>query len=264
MVVGPVVFSGQDGHPHQERPTRACRPRHPATSSLAAKARHASLPKLRSGSSATSRRTTRYSGYLADDFAEGIAAIRELITAGYRPSVAAGVYSPEDARQHFVDFYHGKNVVITSAPRAPKGIADATAEAIEEIFVCRPTSASNPRLRVRLCLENLNWGQDKIDAERGRDARDRPSRLHHRGIHRPGQGSAVCSTPSWAGSLPASSREPVRPEHARRCTAQPFYQIRTNLVLVHDYEIKCSLFTEINKSRVCNNYVVHPSLSIVL
>src|SRR5689334_23528774 len=40
----------------------------------------------------------RYFGFLVDEFADGIAAIRELITAGYRPSVCR-VYSPEDARR---------------------------------------------------------------------------------------------------------------------------------------------------------------------
>src|SRR5215468_4145981 len=45
----------------------------------------------------------RYFGYLVDDFGDGIDAVRELITAGYRPSVCR-VYSPEDARQHFAGF----------------------------------------------------------------------------------------------------------------------------------------------------------------
>ena len=70
----------------------------------------------------------RYFGFLVDEFADGIDAVRELITAGYRPSVCR-VYSPEDARQHFADFYQGKNVVVLVA-EGPKHLADATAQAI--------------------------------------------------------------------------------------------------------------------------------------
>ncbi len=42
----------------------------------------------------------RFFGFLTDDFGAGIELLRELVTQGYRPSVAR-VYSPEDARQHF-------------------------------------------------------------------------------------------------------------------------------------------------------------------
>ena len=48
----------------------------------------------------------RYFGFLVDDFADGVAVLRELITAGYRPSVCR-VYSPEDARQHFAEVLPG-------------------------------------------------------------------------------------------------------------------------------------------------------------
>src|SRR6201994_1944277 len=105
----------------------------------------------------------RYFGYLADDFGDGIAAVRELITAGYRPSVCR-VYSPQDARQHFADFYQGRNVVVLVA-EGPKGIARATAEAIEELFATRPHQRVGEQ-RIRAWFENLHWGQDKIDAEK--------------------------------------------------------------------------------------------------
>src|SRR5579864_1453075 len=115
----------------------------------------------------------RYFGFLVDEFASGIAAVRELVTAGYRPSVCR-VYSPEDARQHFADFYHGKNVVVFVA-EGPKGIADATAAAIEELFADRPHQRVDSAL-IRHWFENLNWAQDQIDAERAAMLRD-----HHLG-----------------------------------------------------------------------------------
>src|ERR1700749_1589259 len=78
----------------------------------------------------------RYFSFLVDHFADGLDALRELVTAGYRPSVCR-VYSPEDARQHFAGFYQGRNVVVL-VTEGPEGIADATAEALEELFAARP------------------------------------------------------------------------------------------------------------------------------
>src|ERR1700746_3267079 len=95
----------------------------------------------------------RYFGFLADEFANGIAAVRELISEGYRPSVCR-VYSPEDARQHFAQLYEGKNVVVLVA-EGPKGIADATAAAIEELFAVRPHERVDPG-RIRDWFDNLN------------------------------------------------------------------------------------------------------------
>src|SRR6201982_2968888 len=97
----------------------------------------------------------RYFGFLVDHFADGIDALRELITAGYRPSVCR-VYSPEDARQHFAGFYRGKNVVVLVA-EGPKGIADATAEAIEGLFAGRPHERVDSGL-IQQWFEGLNWG----------------------------------------------------------------------------------------------------------
>ncbi len=47
----------------------------------------------------------------------------------------------------------------------PRGLADATAEAIEELFAGRPHERIDSGL-IRQWFENLNWGQDKIDAEK--------------------------------------------------------------------------------------------------
>ena len=121
----------------------------------------------------------RYFGFLVDTFADGIAAIRELITAGYRPSVCR-VYSPEDARQHFAGFYQGKNVVVLVA-EGPKGIADATAKAIEELFAGRRARARRRRPDPAVVREpQLGPGQDR--RREGRHALPRPPRIHHRDI----------------------------------------------------------------------------------
>ena len=181
----------------------------------------------------------RYFGFLADDFADGIAAIRELITAGYRPSVCR-VYSPEDARQHFAEVYQGKNVVVLVA-EGPRGLADATAEAIEELFAGRPHERIDSGL-IRQWFENLNWGQDKIDAEKA-------AMLEH---SRLGYTTEVSVGWSGASELFGTVMARIRREFPRAgdltmlgAHSSHSYQTGTNLYFVYDYTINCSPRDEI-------------------
>jgi alkyldihydroxyacetonephosphate synthase len=181
----------------------------------------------------------RYFGFLVDDFATGIDALRELITAGYRPSVCR-VYSPEDARQHFAGFYKGKNVVVLIA-EGPKGIADATAEAIEELFSARPHERIGSGL-VQQWFENLNWGQDKIDAEKAAMLADA-----HLGYT-----TEVSVNWSRVSDLFDAVMSRVRREFPRAgdltmlgAHSSHSYQTGTNLYFVYDYTINCSPREEI-------------------
>jgi alkyldihydroxyacetonephosphate synthase len=181
----------------------------------------------------------RYFGFLVGDFANGIDALRELITAGYRPSVCR-VYSPEDARQHFADFYQGKNVVVLVA-EGPKGIVGATAEAIEELFARRPHQRVEDG-RIQRWFENLNWGQDKIDAEKA--AMLEQSHL--------GYTTEVSVNWSQVSELFDAVMGRIRSEFPRvgdltmlGAHSSHSYQTGTNLYFVYDYTINCSPREEI-------------------
>jgi len=181
----------------------------------------------------------RYFGYLVDDFGDGIAAIRELITAGYRPSVCR-VYSPEDARQHFADVYQGKNVVVLIA-EGPRGLADATAEAIESLFAVRPGERIDSG-RIRQWFENLNWGQDKIDAEKAAMLTDA-----HLGYT-----TEVSVDWSRVADLFGAVMGRIRREFPRAgdltmlgAHSSHSYQTGTNLYFVYDYTIRCAPRDEI-------------------
>jgi alkyldihydroxyacetonephosphate synthase len=181
----------------------------------------------------------RYFGFLVDEFADGIAAVRELIIAGYRPSVCR-VYSPEDARQHFAGFYQGKNVVVLIA-EGPKGLADATAEAIEGVFAGRPHERIEDRL-IRQWFENLNWGQDKIDAEKAAMLDDA-----HLGYT-----TEVSVNWSRVSDLFDAVMGRIRSEFPRAgdltmlgAHSSHSYQTGTNLYFVYDYTINCSPREEI-------------------
>jgi len=181
----------------------------------------------------------RYFGYLVDDFGDGVDALRELITAGYRPSVCR-VYSPEDARQHFADVYRGKNVVVLVA-EGPRGLADATAEAIESLFAVRAGSPIDSG-RIRQWFENLNWGQDKIDAEKAAMLTDA-----HLGYT-----TEVSVDWSRVSDLFGAVMARIRGEFPRAgdltmlgAHSSHSYQTGTNLYFVYDYTIRCSPREEI-------------------
>ena len=181
----------------------------------------------------------RYFGFLVDRFADGIDAVRELITAGYRPSVCR-VYSPEDAKQHFADLSKEKNVVMFLA-EGPRGVADATAEAIEDLFAGRPHERIEDGL-IRHWFENLNWGQDKIDAEKA----DMLSHAHL------GYTTEVSVDWSRAGDLFDAVMDRIRGEFPRAgdltmlgAHSSHSYQTGTNLYFVYDYTINCSPREEI-------------------
>jgi len=181
----------------------------------------------------------RYFGFLVDEFSGGIDALRELITAGYRPSVCR-VYSPEDARQHFAQLYEGKNVVVLVA-EGPKGIADATAAAIEDLFVGRPHQRVDSRL-IQQWFEGLNWGQDKIDAEKA-------AMLEH---HHLGYTTEVSVDWSRVAGLFDAVMGRIRREFPRvgdltmlGAHSSHSYQTGTNLYFVYDYTINCSPRDEI-------------------
>lgn len=181
----------------------------------------------------------RFFGFLVDDFADGVDALRELITQGYRPSVCR-LYSPEDARQHFADVYDGRNVVVLVA-EGPQRIADATAAGIEELFP-EPTFTRLDQQRIRSWFDNLNWGQDKIDAEK----RQMLETSHL------GYTTEVSVDWSRVNELYTSVMERIRTTFDRAADltmlgahSSHSYQTGTNLYFVYDYEIRCEPRDEI-------------------
>jgi alkyldihydroxyacetonephosphate synthase len=181
----------------------------------------------------------RYFGFLVDEFSDGVDALRELITAGYRPSVCR-LYSPEDARQHFAAFYQGRNVVVLVA-EGPKRIADATADAIEELFADRGHERVDSGL-IQDWFENLNWGQDKIDAEKA-------DMLEH---SRLGYTTEVSVDWSRTSELFEAVMSRIRREFPRvgdltmlGAHSSHSYQTGTNLYFVYDYTINSSPREEI-------------------
>lgn len=183
----------------------------------------------------------RLFGFLVDDFGDGVDALRELVTAGYRPSVCR-VYSSEDARQHFSHFAKDKNVVVLMA-EGPAPLAEATAGAIEELFAARPHERVNTAL-IQQWFDHLNWDQASIDAER--EAMVADAHL--------GYTTEVSVDWSRVTELFESVMHRVRTEFPRAddltmlgAHSSHSYQTGTNLYFVYDYWIRTDPRDEITE-----------------
>ena len=106
----------------------------------------------------------RFLGYTLDHMKTGFEILREVMVQGYRPSVAR-LYDVEDGAYHFSHFADGKCVLIFVA-EGVKPIADATANAIEEIVAeyaeCEPV---DPKL-IENWFAHLNWDPAKLAEEK--------------------------------------------------------------------------------------------------
>lgn len=192
----------------------------------------------------------RFLGYLVDSLPAGVAGLREIIVAGYHPSVARA-YSEEDAAQHFSYFADGKAVVVV-VTEGPKAIADATADGVEAIFAGIPHEKVDPAL-IENWFDNLNWGQDKIDAEK----REMLEKSH--------LGYTTEVSIDWSGvaELFDSVMRRARTEfpHAADLTmlgahSSHSYQTGTNLYFVYDYDISCEPREEITEYHEPLNAIV--------
>ena len=191
-----------------------------------------------------------FHGALVDDMRTGIAILREVITNGFHPSVVR-LYSPEDANQHFAHFSKGKCVVVFVA-EGPAGIVAATSDEIRRVIAKHEHEAVAPEL-IEAWFDNLNWGQDKIDAEK---------RVMLESQHL-GYTTEVSADWSAVGDVYDAVMRRVREEypHAGDLTmlgghSSHSYQTGTNMYFVYDYRIDCSPEEEIEKYHIPLNAII--------
>lgn len=192
----------------------------------------------------------RYHGFLVPDFEEGVGLLRDVVTAGYRPAVAR-LYSPEDARQHFPDHPMDHNLVVMSV-EGPAGIVAATSAAIDKAaasVVHTPVEED----RIRTWFENLNWGADKIEAEK--EHMLRTAQL--------GYTTEVSVDWSRTTELYEAVMTRIRKTFKRAddltmlgAHSSHSYQTGTNLYFVYDYRIRCEPRDEIDEYHVPLNAII--------
>lgn len=103
-------------------------------------------------------------GYTLDNMKTGFEILREVMVNGYKPSVAR-LYDHEDGAYHFSHFADGKCVLIFMA-EGPKKIAEATAEAIEDIVAGYDECIKVDTPYIKTWFENLNWDANDIAEEK--------------------------------------------------------------------------------------------------
>ncbi|MGB7449586.1 MAG: FAD-binding oxidoreductase [Ornithinimicrobium sp.] len=193
---------------------------------------------------------SEFHGALVADMATGVAILREVVTNGFRPSVAR-LYSPEDANQHFSQFSQGKCVVVFVA-EGPAGIVRATSEEIARVLGLHSHEKVDPAL-IETWFDNLNWGPDKIEAEK-------TAMLESQHL---GYTTEVCVDWSQVAPLYEAVMQRIRTEfpHADDLTmlgghSSHSYQTGTNMYFVYDYRIEASVEQEIEKYHLPLNAMI--------
>ena len=103
-------------------------------------------------------------GWTLKSMKTGFEVLREVMVAGYKPSVAR-LYDPEDGGLHFSHFAAEDDCVLLFMAEGAAGIARATAEGIDEIVArhaeCRKVEGG----LIAAWFADLTWGPDKISRE---------------------------------------------------------------------------------------------------
>jgi len=188
-------------------------------------------------------------GYTLKDMRQGFEALRSVMVAGYRPSVAR-LYDPPDGAFHFSRFAAKDDCVLLFMAEGPEGIVKATVEGIGEIVArfleCRPVE---PR-HLEEWFADLNWGADKI-------ANERKEILATRAMGRTTEVSADWSTicdiydnalRRLRAEVPDITMAGGHSSHA--------YVNGTNMYFVYYYDVKCPPEQEVERYRTGINRII--------
>ena len=103
-------------------------------------------------------------GWTLKDMKVGFEVLREVMVAGYKPSVAR-LYDPEDGQLHFSHFAAPDDCIVLFMAEGNAGITEATAEGIAEIVARHPgCTPVDPQL-ISTWFDDLVWGPDKVARE---------------------------------------------------------------------------------------------------
>ncbi len=103
-------------------------------------------------------------GWTMKNMKEGFEVLREVMVAGYKPSVAR-LYDVEDGQLHFSHFAQPDDCIVLFMAEGNAGIARATAEGIREIVAKHPDCAPVEPQLISDWFDDLVWGPDKVTRE---------------------------------------------------------------------------------------------------
>jgi alkyldihydroxyacetonephosphate synthase len=194
-------------------------------------------------------RNNAFVGWTLKDMRQGFEALRRVMVAGYRPSVAR-LYDPPDGAFHFGKFAAKDDCVLLFMAEGPAGVVRATVEGIREIVAgfpqCRPVE---PHYLAEW-FADLNWGADKI-------ANERREILATKSIGRTTEISADWSS---IGDIYENALRRLRAEVPDITMAgghsSHAYINGTNMYFVYYYDVKCTPEQEVAKYRTAINRVI--------
>ena len=106
-------------------------------------------------------------GWTLKNMKEGFEVLREVMVAGYKPSVAR-LYDFEDGQLHFSHFAQPDDCIVLFMAEGNAGISKATAEGIREIVAEHPSCVPVDSQLISDWFDDLVWGPDKVTREDNR------------------------------------------------------------------------------------------------
>ncbi len=103
-------------------------------------------------------------GWTLKNMKTGFEALREVMVAGYKPSVAR-LYDPEDGQLHFSHFAAPDDCILLFMAEGAAGITKATAEGIAEIVARYPECVPVDSKLIAEWFDDLVWGPEKVTRE---------------------------------------------------------------------------------------------------
>ncbi len=202
----------------------------------------------------------RFLAWSLDEMSRGFEILREVMVAGYRPSMAR-LYDAEDGAQHSFDQFAPDQCVLMFMAEGNAHMAEATAKGIAEIVAqydeCRPIDGKI----IENWFNHLNWGPEKIAEER---------ELIQKNLHI-GFTTEVSGNWDQINTIYENALERIRNDfpHLDDLTmlgghSSHSYQTGTNLYFVYDYDIKdCKPEEEISKYHIpLNALIVEETLKV--
>ncbi len=103
-------------------------------------------------------------GWTLKNMQEGFGVLRDVMVAGYKPSVAR-LYDFQDGQLHFSHFAAADDCVVLFMAEGNAGIANATAAGIREIVAGHPECVPVDAQLISDWFDDLVWGPDKMTRE---------------------------------------------------------------------------------------------------
>jgi alkyldihydroxyacetonephosphate synthase len=103
-------------------------------------------------------------GWTLKNMTTGFEALREVMVAGYKPSVAR-LYDYEDGQLHFSHFAQPDECILLFMAEGNEGITRATADGIAELVAKYPECTPVDPQLISDWFDDLVWGPDKVTRE---------------------------------------------------------------------------------------------------